>query len=488
MVTESSILPFEVKDFSTLVEGMLEDMGQGKLTDKTEGSVVRTLAEVFARELAVCYQQLDKVYRFGFLDTAEGVALDNVVALLGVKRYQPGHVEGRVTFARRQPAPDDINIIAGTLVTGRDVAQFQVLRRVTLKKGDTEIDAEIRSVESGVDGVEPRKLVVLPRPIWGIETVTNQSKLILRQNKETDDELRERSRYTLHKTNLGTVSALEIAVRSQGIEQVSVQEQIEDKPGQIEITLGDTQISDNLLEQVKIAIEEVRPAGIRVRVASATRIWLRLYAKLELDKEYLAYKKEEIIAEAEQALERYVSSLGNGDRLRWSKVRSILSNHDSVVEIYPGDEAIDFFQVFMRKNGVENDVASEYLGRNHDVIVGSTERVGLDTKRKAIRLVVEPPFKDVWLDVVLSSTSNGGADDVIASVSSRLNEALSMIEEGDAFSYQALKEAAGVDIKCFEVTHDGSARVLIMNEEGDSDQLATRERIQLRRVFYDDAS
>jgi hypothetical protein len=33
--------------------------GRLALTDANEGSVVRTLAEAFARELAVCYEQLD---------------------------------------------------------------------------------------------------------------------------------------------------------------------------------------------------------------------------------------------------------------------------------------------------------------------------------------------------------------------------------------------------------------------------------------------
>jgi uncharacterized phage protein gp47/JayE len=80
---------------------------------------VRTLTEAFARELAVCYQQLRKVYQHGFLDTAEGVALDNVVALLGMNRQRAGHLEGLVTFRRPQPAAADIPVPSGTLVSGR---------------------------------------------------------------------------------------------------------------------------------------------------------------------------------------------------------------------------------------------------------------------------------------------------------------------------------------------------------------------------------
>ena len=83
--------PFDSKDFATLTRDLLQSLATATgapLTDDSEGSVVRTLAEAFARELAICYQQLRKVYQHGFLDTAEGVALDNVVALLGMSRQR----------------------------------------------------------------------------------------------------------------------------------------------------------------------------------------------------------------------------------------------------------------------------------------------------------------------------------------------------------------------------------------------------------------
>ena len=53
------------------------------LSDRNVGSVTRTLAESFAREFAVLYQQLLLVYKSGFIDTAQKDALDQVVAILG---------------------------------------------------------------------------------------------------------------------------------------------------------------------------------------------------------------------------------------------------------------------------------------------------------------------------------------------------------------------------------------------------------------------
>ena len=66
-----------------------------RLTDRNPGSVVRTLAESFAREYAVLSRQLELVYRGAFLDTAEGRDLDQVVALVGVERRTPDVRVGR---------------------------------------------------------------------------------------------------------------------------------------------------------------------------------------------------------------------------------------------------------------------------------------------------------------------------------------------------------------------------------------------------------
>src|SRR3954463_10767416 len=115
--------PFRKKDFHDIVDALLATAAAGEggrtaLTDVSAGSVVRTLMESFARELAVCYEQLDIVYRYAYLDTAAGVALDNVVALLGLERQRAGFLVGAVEFSRLLPAEADIAIPAGTLVAG----------------------------------------------------------------------------------------------------------------------------------------------------------------------------------------------------------------------------------------------------------------------------------------------------------------------------------------------------------------------------------
>jgi hypothetical protein len=50
-----------------------------KISDLTPGSVTRTLAETFARELERVYEQLGKVYESAFLETATGDSVELLV-------------------------------------------------------------------------------------------------------------------------------------------------------------------------------------------------------------------------------------------------------------------------------------------------------------------------------------------------------------------------------------------------------------------------
>lgn len=54
--------------------------------DLTAGSVTRTLAEAFTRELAAVYEQLGETYESAFLDTATGDSVAILVDRLGPRR------------------------------------------------------------------------------------------------------------------------------------------------------------------------------------------------------------------------------------------------------------------------------------------------------------------------------------------------------------------------------------------------------------------
>lgn len=96
------------------------------ITDFNAGSVAGTLVRSMAREFKLLYEQMDQAYRRAFIDLAEGAALDNVVALLGVARNQALPAQGEVTFWLRKAPRNDVPIAAGTRVADARGRLFKV--------------------------------------------------------------------------------------------------------------------------------------------------------------------------------------------------------------------------------------------------------------------------------------------------------------------------------------------------------------------------
>jgi len=89
----------------------------GQNIDLTESSVFTTLANVLATVLHDNQEQsLQDVYESAFLDTAEGQALDDVVAIIGLQRRDAIHATGVERFSATGPVTQDYPIQSGTTV------------------------------------------------------------------------------------------------------------------------------------------------------------------------------------------------------------------------------------------------------------------------------------------------------------------------------------------------------------------------------------
>ncbi|WP_148717119.1 baseplate J/gp47 family protein [Chitinolyticbacter meiyuanensis] len=400
--------PFQKKSFADVAEALLADMAAGgggrqPLTDVTEGSVVRTLAEAFARELAVCYEQLDHVYRNAYLETAEGGALDNVVALLGLKRRRGGFLEGSVQFSRGTPANEDIHIPAGTLVAGRGVPLCATVDSAVLARGELQVGVGVRAQEAFDGTVKAGQLAVMPRPIAGIETVHNPGDLLLRQREETDAELRQRAQGLVRAANTGTLSAMEEAARSVGINEVRIIEQPNGRPGEIAIILGDADIGDDVRDEARRRIEAVRPAGILFQCDRAETIYVQITATLETGGERSERERKAIEARLTQQLADYIGQLAIGDTVRATKIRAILASHDAVlgVEDTPGLALLTPY--IKQANGSLASQVSRYVVENGDIAPGRTGRVVVDLEQLPPRLSLEPSVVNARLTVQLKA-------------------------------------------------------------------------------------
>jgi uncharacterized phage protein gp47/JayE len=234
-------MAFEPKKFNELYDAMRSRTSV--LTDFEVGSVARTMYESFASELGLLYQKMNLVYLSAFVDSAQGMHLDQVVAILGILRSLPDFAVGEVVFLRDK-GNADINISAGTLVATEDTPGlpkkvYQTIDSVVLAKDQSEVTVKVQAINRGEDqDCDHESILVMPRPIPGIKSVNNpQPGILVGRRRETDDELRRRAKNALLSSGKANLAALENAVLGlPGVLDVKVREEFHQAKGIITIT------------------------------------------------------------------------------------------------------------------------------------------------------------------------------------------------------------------------------------------------------------
>lgn len=234
---------------------------QGVANDLYIGSVVRTLAESASYEMATLYAQMESVYKAGFIDTASGPALNNVVSLLGVSRIKAGRNTVKLRFTRSKGSQGNISIPAGTRVLTTDGAiEYATIDDITMLNGQSVIVGAARDLVETNDGVPAGALVVIATPIAGIDAVTNTEASTTLDRDENDDELRTRAKNFLHGSERSTLGAIQHAIARQQI----LADVTEDAPGIINIAFHSGDLAPDQKDRLEKAVDDVRPAGIKV--------------------------------------------------------------------------------------------------------------------------------------------------------------------------------------------------------------------------------
>ena len=249
------------------------------LTDRNVGSVTCLLAESFGREFTLFSKRLAHVYLSGFVDTAEGRALEQVVAILGIERKSAQFAVGNIVFLRDTPSPADIFIPEGFLVSTefKPIVTFETTAQKLLRKGQLSVTAPVRATVKGEEGlIENNLITMMNQPILGINKISNPNNTTFATEPETDAQLRKRAKSQLERAGKTTLNALKyalLAIRAQsGYTKISqlkendikIEEDFSHGPGLVRILLDAAEDDPNLVREVNRAIFETRAAGVMV--------------------------------------------------------------------------------------------------------------------------------------------------------------------------------------------------------------------------------
>lgn len=289
-----NIMAFNPKSFEQIYEEMVQKTQQKVpgVTDFQVGSVIRTMYESFAYEVAVIYEQMNQVYQSAFIDTAESSQLDKVVSILGIQRGLPDYAQGVVTF-ERDMGNDEVEIPAGTIVSteegkiskggGNSPSKkvYKTIESLIFPADQKTIDVKVQAVERGEEWVVPSEaIIVMPLPIPGIKSVKNQTATqFAGKALETDEELRKRSKNSLISSGKASLIAIQNAlICLPEVRDVKLVEYFDGVSkncsyGLVDIFVDGVDLSDDTKRQyLQAQVDRVRAAGVFARLKSATRI------------------------------------------------------------------------------------------------------------------------------------------------------------------------------------------------------------------------
>ena len=307
------------------------------INDVAVGSVARTIVEAIGRELSVAYAQLNLAYDSGFLETATGNSLDRVVALLGYRRYVAGRPVGTVRFSRRAGSPGELTIPAGTAVAdAQDTVRYETTETRTMLAGESTAEVRVRGASEGTPVVAAGVLRVIQRAIAGLDIVTNEAPTTTSSQDESDVELRARARVALLTAAKGTLPALTNGLLAlPQVQAVSVQERPDGVPGDVRISLSLTEppADGSIPATVLDAIEDLRPAGIRVLVGKAGEVALAARVRLVVSgSSLLPADRDRLHAAATRTLVARIAATQVGQRIRTGALQAALVDGERVLD------------------------------------------------------------------------------------------------------------------------------------------------------------
>ncbi|HET7233330.1 MAG TPA: hypothetical protein VFJ16_25180 [Longimicrobium sp.] len=361
-------MSFQKRGFRELYQGLETQVRQRapELTDWQEGSVVRSLFESVAWEMALLYEQMDLVYQAGYVDTATGANLDRVVAVLGITRNEPDFATGVVTFERDPGSTAEITIPVGTLVTTRDDPNqrpprkaYLTLEDATLRPGDTEVDAKVQAEERGPElTADSETVVLMPRPVPGVKVVHNKRPIrFLGRDREGDEDLRERAKQVLLASGRASVTSIENALMGQpGVRGVRVREGFDTtvdfgggaKEGDSTAgggVDGDRRLGRGVVKvyvdglsadnaaRLRTRVDEVRAAGVYVLMEPAVARNVQLVLKIEADPRVQGDERAVLERQVRDAVIRFMDRQRMGEPLLFSQLTREVLDVKGVVDL-----------------------------------------------------------------------------------------------------------------------------------------------------------
>jgi uncharacterized phage protein gp47/JayE len=193
--------------------------------------------------------------------------------------------------------------------------------------GKWEVEVPVVSTVPGDSGnVLAGTVIVMPQAISGVEYVINKADIINGVQAEQDFELKERAKHALEFAGKATYVSIESAIRSvEGVRSIFIEEMPDNVPGIVKVV-----IDGGNIDKISQVINDTKAAGVKIEVLRPAIVYVNVSLTLLLRKE-----TQPAIAtvEAEKRIRSYISSLGIGEDVLFSRLIESIVSLDGVWDV-----------------------------------------------------------------------------------------------------------------------------------------------------------
>jgi len=314
---------FENQTFEAILGRMLDRIPDD--IDKREGSVIYDALAPAAMELAQMYAELDVVLRLAFGETSTGEYLDRRAADFGVYRKQATPAVRKGVFTDGNGAP--FNIPIGSRFRLNDMVYVAIEKIV-------DGQFRMRAETSGSAGNQEFGNMLPIEPIEGLGTAILSDVLVPGEDEESDDSLRKRFLQKVREpgTSGNASDYKQWATEVAGVGSAKVTP-LWNGPGTVKVTIVNTDMqpaTTELVEKVQEYIEQVRPIGAFVTVASATGKPIDVSANVVLASGYTLQNVQDAFA---ASLDKYLKEIAfSMTYVSYAKIGTLLLSTPGVID------------------------------------------------------------------------------------------------------------------------------------------------------------
>ena len=294
--------------------------------DKREGSILNTLASANAMSLAKAYLDMSDIMSIGFIEDGFDNFLDKRVGEFGVYRKLGTKATGQIKVTGKEGTV----ISNGTYFLCNDL-RFIMLNDVVIGEEDNICYVEAEEVGYKYNLSSGNTFTLIDK-IEGVESLINEEAFKNGVDIESDEDLRKRFIKVVNNpsTSGNKNHYEEWALETNGVGRAIVYP-LWDGNGTVKVMVignDNKPVSEDILENARLHIEENMPIGCQLTVITPTNLNIVINSSIELKE---GYELEEIKVEFEAKLNDYLKIVTN--ELTYAKIYGLLANILGVEDI-----------------------------------------------------------------------------------------------------------------------------------------------------------